>query len=185
MTWLTHRVCSSDISWVVVKVCPLLRWTMVRLVIKITGNGSTSTITDRAHCKGCFWWMRKLPLPTRLVTPAKMWLFVLFEEGHITWNITSVPGKLTLLNLWSPLGLLILPHCFDIFSGYGIAIPVQLANSRPIIVASITKLCHVLGFLDHLQRSSNNGLIANLMDIPYPLPSTVLLSAGMAILKIN
>ena len=55
--------------------------------------------------------------------------------------------------------------CFNILSGYGIAIPVQLANSSHIIVAFTTKLCHVLlGFLDHLQRPSNNGLIVKEFD---------------------
>ena len=51
------------------------------------------------------------------------------------------------------------PLCFHGLSGYGTTIPVQIANSSHITVAFTAKLCHLLGFLDLLQRPSNNGLI--------------------------
>lgn len=52
-----------------------------------------------------------------------------------------------------------MPLCFHSLSGYGTTIPVQIANSSHITVAFTAKLCHLLGFLDLLQRPSNNGLI--------------------------
>lgn len=60
-----------------------------------------------------------------------------------------------------------------------VAVPVQSANSRPFIVTLETNLCHIFGFLGHLQsendvcclaKALNNGQASYLMNFPFSLP---------------
>lgn len=96
----------------------------------------------------------------RLVTPAKIWLvYSMVKEDSLhgtlplcSWQMDYIEA---LPSFWD--------YCYyltaDGFSGYGIVLPVQPADSSYTIVALTTKLFHVLGFLDHLQRPCNDGLI--------------------------
>ena len=125
-----------------------------------TGHGNTSTITDWAHCKGCFSWIQSLSLHTTCATPAKRWpICSVVKEAALHGTLPlSVSGRLTPLNFDPVWGQLILPllwHFVRVWYYYSI----QIANSSHIFVAFTATLCHLLGFLDHLQRPHNNGLI--------------------------
>jgi hypothetical protein len=75
------------------------------------------------------------------------------EVGHIAWHITSVCSwEIDYIEAVTPFWDY---HCcltaLAFFSGYGIAVPVQSADSSPTTVALKVKRCHMLDFLDHLR----------------------------------
>lgn len=189
-----------------VRACSLVRSTRIRLLIKsamtrlppliasfiIKLHIATPSLsqTGSLERKGtCFWWMQKLPRHARLWLLQRLPCLFCGEGSCPVWNITSLCSwQIDLIeSLTSFWDYWILPHCFDIFSGSGIAAPVQAADSIYTIVALTTKLFHLLGFLDNLQRPLGDGLLVkefNGCSFPFPLPFAVL-KEGMAFSKIN
>lgn len=108
------------------------------------------------------------------VTPAKIWLvYSVVKEATMhgtlllcSWQTDYIESLTFFWDYW------ILPHCFDIISGYGIAVPTQSADSSYTIVVLTAKLFHVLGFLDNFQRPSNDELLAKEFN-GHPMFSTI------------
>lgn len=134
--------------------------------------------------------MQGLLLHSRLMTPAKSWESCL-TVGEATlpraWmtHIYSWQGAISLISFFGAISVAALKLTL---SSYGVALPVQPANSSHTIMSLETNLCHVFGFLDHLQsdnrvsftdfctkscwaHSTMGWWSRCFMDLPHSLPS--------------